>query len=253
MRALRRKKERAASGLFLVEGLRHVGEAAAFGAVIDYVVHTPGLLAGSYAQELLHKLEDLHVEVLIADEDVFASVADKDAQDGIIAVVRQHTRPLAELNAENAPFVCAVARPQDPGNLGALLRTADAAGAAGLIALGDGVDPFHPTAARASMGTLFRLPPALAALDDFGAWAQREGYHVYGSSASGAVDYRGVDYRLPAVLLLGSEREGLNAAERALCETLVRLPMRGAATSLNLSVAGGILLYALAEHFRPSG
>lgn len=247
--ALRRKKEREASGLFLVEGLRHVGEAAEFGAQIEFVLHTPGITSIDYTQTLLALLAEKRVQVFTTDDDIYASVAEKEGRDGILAVVRQTTRGLDDLDPHSAPFLCAVARPQDPGNLGTLLRTVDAAGAAGLILLGQTVDPFHPTAARASMGTLFRLPPVRADLADFQTWSNAQGYQIVGASAAGAVDYRTANYTFPLVLLLGSEREGLNEAERAICDVLVKLPMRGAATSLNLAVAGGILLYHLADQF----
>jgi TrmH family RNA methyltransferase len=126
------------------------------------------------------------------------------------------------------------------------LRTIDAAGADGLILLDGGVDPFHPTAVRASMGTLFWKPLAQAGFADFLAWSRAHGYHLVGTSARGTQDYRSVSLPGgPTVLLLGSEQKGLSGEQLAACDTLVSLPMRGRATSLNLAVAAGILLYAL--------
>jgi TrmH family RNA methyltransferase len=112
--------------------------------------------------------------------------------------------------------------------------------------LDDGVDAYHPSAVRASMGAVFRLPVVSAAFAEFTAWASKHGYHVIGTSARGHTDYRAAErYPLPLVLLLGSERLGLTAAQIAACETVLRLPMQGRVSSLNLSVAAGVLLYAI--------
>jgi TrmH family RNA methyltransferase len=144
----------------------------------------------------------------------------------------------------------ALVAPQDPGNLGAILRTIDAVGASGLLLLENSVDPYHPTAVRASMGTMFWHPVVKASFTDFTAWAKEHGYHIYGSSAKGGVDYQTVSaFQRPAILLLGSEREGLTFDQAGICEQVVQLPMQGRATSLNLSVAAGILLYFMQSKF----
>jgi TrmH family RNA methyltransferase len=118
------------------------------------------------------------------------------------------------------------------------------------------VDPYHPSAVRASLGSLFWVPIASASFAEFAAWAKTHAYHVYGSSAHGAVLHAHVTaYASPALLLLGSEREGLSPEQLAICEAVVRLPMHGRATSLNLAVAAGVLLYDMQAkglgHARP--
>lgn len=248
LRGLRRKKERIASGQCVVEGLRHVGEALAHGAEVVYVVHTPDLPEkGDYTQELLDTLTERGVELHTTPPDVFASLAEKELKSGILAVVTQKYTSLDEVSPDNAGWLCALARPQDPGNVGTLLRTIDAAGADGLILLDGGVDPYHPTSVRASMGTIFSKLLVQAGFDEFATWAKEHGYHVYGTSAKGAVDYRKATYERPAILLLGSEREGLREEELGACDVLVKLPMHGTATSLNVGVAGGILLYEMGK------
>jgi TrmH family RNA methyltransferase len=108
------------------------------------------------------------------------------------------------------------------------------------------VDIYNPAAVRASMGMLFWYPVTQATFTDFEGWVSINSYHVYGSSAHAENDYlQARPYRIPRILLLGSEREGLTAAQQSICESVVRLPMHGRATSLNLAVAAGILLYAM--------
>jgi RNA methyltransferase, TrmH family len=101
---------------------------------------------------------------------------------------------------------------------------------------------------RASLGSLFWVPIATASFAEFAAWAKQLAYHVYGTSAHGSTDYRPVPaYQRPAILLLGGEREGLTMEQQGLCELVVRLPMRGRATSLNLAVAAGVMMYSMLE------
>jgi RNA methyltransferase, TrmH family len=129
--------------------------------------------------------------------------------------------------------------------VGTILRTIDAVGADGLILLDGGADPYHPSAVRASMGTLFWKPFFSATFLEFIAWTQKGGFRLIGTSAHATADYRQMrlDTR-PTVLLLGSEQKGLLPDQLAACDDLISLPMRGRSTSLNLAVAAGIFLYA---------
>jgi TrmH family RNA methyltransferase len=247
-RALRHKKARQESGLFIVEGIRPVGEAIQAGAEIDSIFYAPDLLTSAFAGELIQAQAQSGVPCYPATPEVFAALADKENPQGLIALVRQQECALSDLNPQNFPWGVALVSPQDPGNLGTILRTIDAVGASGLLLLESSADPFSPGAVRASMGTLFWLKVAEASFADFAAWSQRHGYHVYGTSAHAALDYRQVSsYAWPRILLLGSEREGLTQEQMQICELVVRLPMRGRATSLNLGVAAGVMLYAMLE------
>ncbi len=246
-RLLRQGKERSASGLFLVEGIRHVGEAVAAGAEIDAIYYAPELLSSEFARALVTEQQQRGLNCYAVSSEVFASIADKDNPQGLLAVVRQRRASLAELSPASLPWGVALVAPQDPGNIGAILRSIDAAGASGLILLENSADPYHPSAVRASMGAIFWLPVAAASFDEFADWARRHSYHIYGSSARGQADYRRVAYQTPAILLLGSEREGLSTEQQAICESVLRLPMRGKVSSLNLAVAAGILIYAMQD------
>jgi len=246
IRSLRSKKRRDETQSFLVEGLRHVGEAVEAGAEIQAIYFAPDLLHSPYGLDLIQQQELHGIECIQVTGDVFISLADKENPQGILAVVRQPVQSLHGLSPADFPWGVAIVSPQDPGNLGAIMRTVDAVGASGIILLDGGVDPTHPSAVRASMGTLFWQQVVSATFSEFSSWAVRCGYHVYGSSANAEMDYRQLpEYRSPRILLLGSEREGLTSEQAAACECLVRLPMLGRATSLNLAVSAGVLLYAM--------
>jgi RNA methyltransferase, TrmH family len=250
-RALRQRKQRDATGLFLVEGLFHLGEALAAHAAIEYLCYAPDLLAGDFARQLIEQAQAAGLACYATTAEVLGSLAEKDNSQGIIAVVRQPRVTLNDLTPHNFPWGVALVAPQDPGNVGSILRTIDAVGAAGLILLNSSVDVYHPSAVRASMGSIFWYPIVSASFDEWVRWAQRHGYHIHGTSAHGSVDYRAVTaYERPLLLLLGSEREGLTAGQIAVCEQLVRLPMHGHVSSLNLAVATSVLLYAVLERLR---
>jgi len=245
-RSLLTRKARTQSGLFLVEGIRHVGEAIQARYPLEHLFYAPELLRSPFAEEMIEQARARGIPVYEVPPDLFQTLAEKEAPQGIVAVAQQRSTLLAALTPEAHPWMVAAITPQDPGNVGTLLRTIDAVGADGLILIEGGADPWHPTAVRASMGALFWLPVAQVRWDAFIGWAQA--FHVYGTSVRGAADYREVEYARPCVLLLGSEREGLSQEQTAACKTLVRLPMSGRVSSLNLAVAAGILLYEM----RPS-
>ena len=256
VRALRQAKARQESGLFLVEGIRHVGElveAQAAGktyAALETIYYAPDQLKSEYGQKMVAEQARRGVNCLAVTREVFATLAEKDNPQGILAVARPTPPALSALSSREYPWLVALVAPQDPGNIGTILRTLDAVGASGLLLLDNSADPYHPGAVRASMGTLFWLPVVQATFQEFLLWSSQPiasaAYHLYGTSAHGGCDYRGVQkYAQPCILLMGSEREGLTEAQRQACELLVGLPMRGRATSLNLAVATGALLFEM--------
>jgi len=248
VRALKERKARAESGLFVVEGIRHVSEALEAGAPVEYLVFAPELLTSPFGRELVDQQRARQRPVHSVTAQVYATLSERENPTGLLAVVRQQRRKLAELSPHNLAWGIAVVSPQDPGNVGTIVRTIDAAGASGLLLLDSGVDPYHPTAVRASLGSLFWVPIANASFGEFDAWARQHAYHIYGTSAHDATDYQALPrYQRPAILLLGSERDGLSAEQRAACESVVQLPMRGRASSLNLAVAAGIMMYEMAR------
>lgn len=246
VRSLRRHKARAESGLFLVEGILHVGEAHEANWEIEAVLYAPDLLTSKFARSLIERLKRHDRRVTAVSNQVMESLADKEHPQGIIALVRQRAWTLEGLRAATIRRAAALVSPQDPGNVGSILRTLDAVGADALFVLDGGVDIYHPSAVRASMGTLFWMPVVQASFDEFVRLARRGGLTLIGTSAHAATDYRAAHPSGPWILVLGSEQKGLSPGQAAACDTMISLPMRGRASSLNLSVAAGVLLYTLA-------
>ena len=249
-RSLRHKKARSESGTFLVEGIHHVGEAIEAGWVVDSVLYAPDLLASNFARDLVRRLGGKSQPIAAP---VMESLADKENPQGILAVVRQQHIRIADLQPSTAPGAwhirCAAAlvSPQDPGNVGTILRTLDAVGADALFLLDGGVEIYHPTVVRSSMGTLFWKPVIQASFDEFLQWARQANYQLIATSAHGDMDYQTLIPQAPWILVLGSEQKGLSSAQTNACDVAVSLPMRGRVSSLNLAVAAGVLLYRYCE------
>lgn len=252
LRALRERASRQESGLVLVEGIFHVGEVVAAARegrlTLQAIYYAPDLLRSEFALGLIQEQSTLGITCYPLTVEVFSSVAEKDNPQGILAVVHPRQYRLEDLGPQDFPWGVALVAPQDPGNLGSILRSIDAVGASGLLLLDGGVDPYHPAAVRASMGALFWHPVVRTSFKAFADWARQGGYTIYGTSAHAASDYLQVGaYTRPLILLLGSEREGLTPEQVAVCQVMLRVPMRGRVTSLNLAAAAGVMLYAMLE------
>jgi TrmH family RNA methyltransferase len=237
-RALHQKKGRLASGSFLVEGIHHVGEAVEAGWDVSSVLYAPDLLTSSFARELVARLGAKPQPVSVQ---VMESLADKDNPQGILAIVRQRQIAIDSLGPIKA--AAALVSPQDPGNVGTILRTLDAVGGEVLFLLEGGVELYHSTVVRSSMGTIFWKPVVQVSFDEFVKWSRNRNVQLIGTSAHGDVDYRTLIPQTPWILVLGTEQKGLSTAQTNACDVTVSLPMKGRVSSLNLAVAAGVLLY----------
>ena len=250
LRALRQRKLRDETGHALLEGIRLVAEALQCSATIEQLVVAPTLLSSSFAQDLVAKQVHAGVPVLEVSAEVFASFAQKDGPQGLAAVVQQQWATLATLPTQTASGWIALVEPADPGNVGTILRTADAVGAAGVIIIGPSADPYDPAALRASMGATFALQLARTPWAAFIAWKQHTQRFLVGTADQAPTDFQALVYPQPLVLLMGSERQGLSPDQQACCDLVVSLPMHGQSDSLNLAVATGVMLYELLRQRR---
>ena len=250
IRALRQRKERERTGQFFIEGVRLVGEAVQMGADVEVLVVAPDLLDSPFARELVSQQIAARTRIIEVSADVFTELSQKDGPQGLAAVARQRWVPLADIWLGPPPGWVALMEPADPGNLGTILRTADAVGVAGVILLGAATDPYDPAALRASMGAIFAVQLARASFAEFATWKYDRGAFLVGASDKAATDYQAITYPQPLVLLMGSERQGLSPAQQALCDLMVSLPMRGRSDSLNLAVATSVLLYEMLNQGR---
>jgi TrmH family RNA methyltransferase len=248
------RKERDSAGLFVVEGIHHVGEAFAAKTSFDYICYAPDLLTSDFALQLIQEQSQLGIPCLAVDGATFTGLAGKENPQGIIAVVHQAHQQLDALSPKDFPWGVALVGSQDPGNIGTILRTVDAVGASGMVILDDpannqySADPYHPSSVRASMGTIFWHPIVKATFSEFLRWVNSHGYKLVGTSAHATLDYHQVDhFNRPLVLLMGSERQGLSSSQSAACDLILKIPMQGRVTSLNLAIATGVMLYAISD------
>ena len=243
---LRSRKHREESGLFLAEGARTALEGLGGGAV-------PKILA--YSREAaprdVKRLRDaclgaggLCIEVT---GKILGKIARKDNPQPVIAAYERRVRPLGHLRPDDGGIFAALDRVRDPGNLGTIIRTADAVGARGLILVGDCCDPYATESVRAAMGSIFNVPIFACGEAEFIGLARRWPGTVAGAAASGVAHYRSVRYEGAVLAVLGAEQSGMSAAIAEACKLTVRIPIFGRSESLNLAVACGILLYGIKE------
>ena len=252
MRLLAERRHRRREGAFVVEGIQPVWQAVAAGADLDTLVVAPGLLArspgGTRAAAMVAEQEARGVRVTRMTGELFTRLSGRDGPSGLAAIVRGHTGGLAGLPVTAGSVFVALHEIGNPGNLGTIIRTASAAGAAGVVLLGASTDPFDPVAVKASMGALFSVPVVHeAAVSAFLGWAAGAGVTVVTTSGRAAASFWETPYRRPAAFLLGAEGPGLPADLLARGDQQVRIPMTGTAESLNLAVAAALLLYEAAR------
>lgn len=245
IRALALRKHRASERAFFVEGIAPTWAAIeADPANIEVVVVAPDLLTSESARQMLETARKQGIRIANVDRRIFESFAGRDNPSGLGAIVRMSAIPLDELRVTSSSLLIALDGVANPGNLGTIIRTADAAGASGVLLIGETTDEYHPGAVKASMGTLFHVPIVhLAHSENLFAWCESSGVTVITTSAHAEQVYARINYHLPVLFLFGSEGEGLSKELLARGSRSVRIPMAGTATSLNLAVAVGVLLY----------
>ena len=245
IRRLQERKARQESGLFFLEGLRLVAEALQVGTAVEQLVAAPDLLRSEFGQDLVARSRSTGVDVLEVSAEVFARLSNKEGPQGLAAVVHQRWVQLDQVQLNPGRPWVALDAVADPGNLGTIMRTNDAAGGDGVILLDHSTDPYDPSAVRASMGALFDQQIVRTGFNEFKVWKEQVGCAVVGTSDAAAQDYHAYSYPDPLVVLMGSERQGLQPQHLAVCDAVVSIPMSGKSDSLNLAVATGIILYEI--------
>jgi RNA methyltransferase, TrmH family len=241
--ALRERRERDATGLTLVDGAREVRRAIESGVeVIEAFVCEP-LLAGEDARAALDALQARGIELTTTTEPAFAKLAFGDRAEGLVAVVRAPSLALEALRMPAEPLIVAIEGVEKPGNIGAVLRSADGAGVDAVIAASPRTDLANPNVIRASAGTIFAVPMAAAPTDDVLAWLRGHRVRVLAARVGGGQAYADADLTGSIAIALGSEAEGLTAAWLAPDIEAIHLPMLGIADSLNVSVSAAVLVY----------
>lgn len=240
LKALHLKKGRTESGLFLAEGARLASEAADLGVLPEIMAVSAAALERPQVKKLATAAAAAGARVIETSESVLASISKRDNPQTVIGAYRQRYAELGALRG--APLIVALEGIRDPGNLGAIVRTADSVGADMVVLIGQTCDPFSVEAVRATMGSIFAVPIARADFAGFDAWRRRQELLLVGASLNGETN---ADWQATrgVALLMGNEQSGLPPEMERACDHLVRLPMRGRADSLNLAIATGVMLY----------
>jgi TrmH family RNA methyltransferase len=240
---LRDRRHREKQERILIDGVRELGRAMDASVKLVEVFVCPPLCESAEAQRLLARLPGSGAEILEVAEPVFGKLAFGDRAEGVLGVAAMPRPTLADLTLPQTPLVAVLEGVEKPGNLGAVLRSADAAGVSALLVADGRTDLYNPGAIRASLGTIFRLPVCGATAAETLAWLRRQDFAIFAARVDGSMLYTKVDFRRPSAIVLGSEAAGLTAAWSGRDITAIRLPMLGAADSLNVSAAAAVLFY----------
>lgn len=238
--ALRDRREREQSKDFIIEGYRELLRAVDAGWRMSQLFICPELFLGTNEQPLIDRIERFGAQIFRCPKNVFEKLSYRDRPDGLIGITKQGTTPLHELKKD---FLIIAEAIEKPGNLGTILRTADAVGVDGLILADKCTDLFNPNVVRASVGTLFSVPVAEATSDEAIAWLKSNGIKILAATPHTQNDYTDVDLTVPLAIVLGTEQLGLSEKWMEQADIKVKIPMLGVADSLNVSTAGSVLLY----------
>lgn len=240
---LRQRSHRDAAGLLIVEGYREVKRALDNQIPITQLFYCPPLYQGKNEPALVARCAELNVVLFECTDVVFRKIAYRDRPEGLLALCPQIHRSLADLVLPDNPFIVVGEHIEKPGNLGTMLRTADAAGAHALIVCDRCTDINNPNVVRASIGTLFTVPVAEASTEATLAWLKENGIRSLAATPHATQHYTDVDMTQPIAVVVGAEQFGLSQAWMTQADELVRIPMLGQADSLNVAAAATILLY----------
>jgi len=250
LRSLRDKKARREEGLCLAEGLRILAEARDSGMLPEIIAFSADGARHPLAAEIIAASEAAGGEAIETTADILSKMSGKDNPQMLLGAYRQPDTSLERIDRAKAPLWIVAQALRDPGNLGTILRTGDAAGAGGLILVDDSADPYSVEAVRASMGAVFTQEIAVARWEEFVAWLRSGDGQLVGTSLKATQDYLEADYQPPCFLLIGNEQQGLPAAYEAECDSLVKIPMTGRADSLNAAMAAAVMAFAIRASWR---
>jgi len=239
-----KSSERRAQGLTIIEGLRELTIAYGAGVAIPALFVCPDLAGTERHQQLQELFGGGATEWFEVSKAVFEKVAYRDGSDGVLALARPPQLALEDLVLPAAPLLLVLEAVEKPGNLGAILRTADAAQATAVIVCDPRTDLFNPNAIRSSIGCSFTVPTVATTREALLSWCQQHGIRTYAAALTEhAVAYTTCDFRGPTALVMGTEADGLTPELMRACDQTIIIPMRGAIDSLNVSTATAILTF----------
>ncbi|MEZ5805256.1 MAG: RNA methyltransferase [Rhizobiaceae bacterium] len=246
IKALALKKFRDQQNAFMAEGLKLVIDALDLGWTIRTLIFAKSAIGNPTVEKVAARTVAAGGTVLEVSEKVLSAITRRDNPQIVVGVFTQRFLPLKSVRPEGSDVWIGLDRVRDPGNLGTIIRTADAVGARGVILIGETTDPFSLETVRATMGSVFAVPLVKTSVDAFLDWRKGFSGLLAGTHLKGAVDYRSVRYDgKPVLLLMGNEQQGLPDELAKTCDKLLRIPQAGRADSLNLAVATGVMLFEI--------
>lgn len=245
-RLAQQRHYREQEGACLVEGIRPVLDAVEAGVSLEALFICREMLHSEVALRAVEGQRQAGVLVVECSRASFAELSERDNPVGLAAIARWAPLRLESLKVGPETLLTVAEDLRDPGNLGTLLRTMDAVGGSGVVLVGTSTDPAHPHCVKASLGTLFRVPLAIAPrMEDALVWARERHIWTLATTARRGPSFWALEYRRPLAMLLGNEGEGLRPETIAAADAVARIPMWGTASSLNISVAASVLLYEI--------
>jgi RNA methyltransferase, TrmH family len=245
LRSLQTPQGRSRTKHFIIEGIRHLARAVEHCAQIESVFLDPSVLSNPFGQKLARRLRHQGVPAIRLSRELYRDLTLATEPQGIGAVLRQRWFQLEQLRATRNSLWLAIESIESPGNLGTIIRTAEAAGVDGVLMLNPNCDPHDPATIRATMGSLFSQKLVRCSVPEFKCWTKSNGVSVVASSPSGLMGFKALAYRFPAALIVGSEKHGLSDQLLEIANFVVRIPMHGGCDSLNAAVATGVLLFEM--------
>jgi len=253
VKALRDRRDRDRDGLFLVEGYRELLRAAEARAPVEEVLFCRDWFQGANEDELLERLAAGGARLVEVAKPIFAGLAYRDRPEGLLGICRQVRRGLDSLALGPAPLLVVAESIEKPGNLGTILRSADAAGADAVVVADAWTDLFNPNVVRASIGTLFTVPSVQVGSAEALTFLRARGIRVLAATPAAWRLYTDVPMAGPVALVVGSEQYGLTPLWLEAADERVRIPMRGRADSLNVATAATLLLFEAVRQRGPAG
>ena len=241
---LAERKHRDVSGLMLVEGAQEIALALKHGHKIYGSFLCPDRISSGTDRELAQQLNECHPKPLEFDEQLFSKLTYMATSSALLAI-KQPKRSLSSLSLGNKSFVLVVVGIEKPGNLGALVRTADAVGTTAVMVADKHIDPWNPNALRGSRGSLLSIPIIEGSSADTLAWLRKSSFHIYTADAHRGDNLFETKFKFPCALVMGSEKTGLSEAWKSASLIPLRIPMREGLDSLNVSVAAGVMMYRI--------
>lgn len=234
-------RERKKTGLFVLEGLREFQLALRGGYQIEALFFCPDIIS---EVALENEVSLSGIRLISLSPEVYRHLAYRENTEGVIALMKAKQHRLADFQIANPnPLILVAESPEKPGNIGALLRTADAAGLDGVIIADAAGDLYNPNVIRSSVGCLFTVPVALASSPDAISWLKEGGVQILAASLEGSVRYDTVDFTCPTAIAVGTEATGLTSHWTNAATAAIKIPMRGLIDSMNVSVAAAILIF----------